>query len=75
MSSNPILVSIAEGSSDGAILDSNSVLPVDRATNGGIIVKSSTIAVGHEAAVDGHTYSLGVSSIAVDGSLIPFQNR
>lgn len=67
VSPNPNLVLDVEASSDGAILISNSVLPVDRATNGGIVIGSSTIAVGHQAAVDGHTYSVGVSSIAVDG--------
>ncbi len=50
----------------GAVLVGSS--PIVKASAGGVVIGSSTIAVGAQTAVDGHTVSVGSSHAVVDGS-------
>ena len=42
--------------------------PIIRASNGGLIIGSSTVASGSQATVSGHIVSAGSSSVIIDGS-------
>lgn len=59
-----------QGSNGGAVFPSTTMLPFTWASNGDVSIASSTITVGNQAVIDGHVFSVGISSVAVDG--IPY---
>lgn len=57
----------AQSLGGGAFPASTSHLPFTGVSNGDVVIASSTIAVGSQAAINGHVFSVESSAIAVDG--------